>query len=241
MTTLSQAVGARIRLYRQMKKLTLVALSEKIHKSKATLSKYETGEIALDIETLFELAAALEIRPQQLLDVPPLPGRAELPAPPGDEAVKGNFLAGRGICLYFFDGRSGRIIRNRLDTVRDGEGYTATLYNDLPSFAHPEACRNLYVGTAEFYDTVTNFSFASQSNRIEKVSLCAANPFDRSSRVPGMLSGLSRHPLLPVSIKCILSPAELEENEAFKKELLLSQKDIKLIRSLNMFAIKPME
>ncbi|MBR6704086.1 MAG: helix-turn-helix transcriptional regulator, partial [Lachnospiraceae bacterium] len=45
MTTLSQAVGARIRLYRQMKKLTLVALSEKIYKSKATLSKYETGEI----------------------------------------------------------------------------------------------------------------------------------------------------------------------------------------------------
>ena len=234
MTTLSQAVGARIRLYRQMKKLTLVALSEKIYKSKATLSKYETGEITVDVETLFDIAAALKIRPQQLLDIP-----CEDPAAPAGDG--GSFFAGRRIYLYFYDGRSSRIVRNLLAAGRDGDPAGTTLYYDLPSFRKPEECRNLYVGTAEYFDTVSNFFLASQSNRIEHISLCAANPFDRLSQVLGMLSGLSRHPLLPVSIKCILSPDELEENDALKEKLLLSPQDARLIRSMNMFAIKPLE
>ena len=238
MTSLSQAVGARIRLYRQIKKLTLVALAEKIHKSKATLSKYETGEITLDIETLFEIAAALEIKPQQLLDVPrPLPVGA--PKPGG--VTRGGFLAGLPIYLYFYDGRSSRLVRNLLETGQEAAGeavFPVTLYYDLASFKHPEECRNLYVGTAEYFDTVMNFSLTSQSNRIEHVTLCAATPFDRRAQVPGMLSGLSRHPLLPVSIKCLLSATPLEENEALKEALLLSSRDMKLIRSMNMFALQ---
>lgn len=234
MSSLSEAVGARIRLYRQMKKLTLSALSEKVHKSKSTLSKYETGEISPDVETLFELAAALEIAPAQLLDVP-----REAPAAPG--LSEGGFFAGRKIYLYFYDGRSRKIVRNLIETGSGGERGRATLYNDIDAFRRPESCRNLYVGTVEYFDTVTNFYLASQSNRIEHVVLCAANPFDRRAQVLGMLFGLSRHPLLPVSIKCILSPAELAEDDALKQQLLLSPQDRKLIRTLNMFALRPLE
>ena len=39
MKEVSLHVGGRIRLYRKAKKLTLLELSQKIHKSKATLSK----------------------------------------------------------------------------------------------------------------------------------------------------------------------------------------------------------
>ena len=231
MTEISRAVGGRIRLYRQMKKYTLLALAEKIHKSKATLSKYETGEIAVDVETLFEIAEALEITPQQLLDLPP--GIQKEPAQRPD-----NFFSQQRLCLYFYDGRHGRIVRNLLETGLDGASQTVTLYNDIPSFAHPESCRNLYYGTVNYYDTFTNFSLSSQSNRVEQLTLCAANPFDRGSEVPCMLSGLSRYPMLPVAIKCILSPAELAEDDALKEKLILSQKDIKLIRRLNMFAVE---
>ncbi len=231
MQEISQAVGRRIRLYRQMKKFTLITLSEMIHKSKATLSKYETGEIAVDVETLFEIAEALEIRPQQLLDVPP--GIQKEPALRPD-----NFFPQQRLCLYFYDGRHGRIIRNLLETGHDGVSQSVTLYNDIPSFSRPEACRNLYYGTVDYYDTFTNFTLSSQSNRVEQLTLCAANPFDRGSEVPAMLSGLSRYPMLPVAIKCILSSTELEEDESLMEKLVLSQKDIKLIRRLNMFAVE---
>ncbi len=226
-------VGGRIRLYRKLNHFALTDLAARIHKSKATLSKYETGEITVDVETLFDIAGALGIRPQQLLDVPREGPDAPVPG--------GSFFAGRRIYLYFYDGRSSRIVRNLLAAGQDGDPAGATLYYDLPSFRHPEECRNLYVGTAEYFDTISNFFLASQSNRIEHISLCAANPFDRRSQVLGMLSGLSRHPLLPVSIKCILSPDELEENDALKEKLLLSPQDARLIRSMNMFAIKPLE
>ena len=61
-------VGSRIRLYRKVKHYTLTDLAERIHKSKATLSKYEIGEITVDVETLFDIAAALGITVQQLID-----------------------------------------------------------------------------------------------------------------------------------------------------------------------------
>ena len=88
---------------------------------------------------------------------------------------------------------------------------------------------------------VTNFSFENQSNRMEHVTLCAINPFDRSEHVLGMLSGISRYPVLPISIKCILSPVPLKEDESLKEKLILSKKDIKLIRSLNMFAVEQLD
>ncbi len=230
MNDVSKGVGSRIRLYRQMKKMNLVTLSGLIHKSKATLSKYETGEIAVDVETLFEIAEALGIRPQQLLDIP-----RENSA---QEENAGGFFAQARIFLYFYDGRVGRIVRNLLETGHDGVGKTSTFYYDLPSFDRPEACRNLYFGTVEYFDTFTYFSLTSQSNRVERLALCAANPFDRGSQVPGLLTGISRYPMLPVSIKCVLSPVILEEDDELKKSLILSSKDIKLIRSLNMFAVE---
>ncbi|HBF65416.1 MAG TPA: XRE family transcriptional regulator, partial [Clostridium sp.] len=50
MKEVSIHVGKRIRLYRKLKKLTIEVFAEMIHKSKATVSKYENGEISIDIE-----------------------------------------------------------------------------------------------------------------------------------------------------------------------------------------------
>ena len=230
MEKLNAYIGSRIRLYRQMKRLTLSDLAGKIHKSKATLSKYENGEITLDVQTLFELAQALGIRVQQLIDYTP----EEVKTP----SARDSFFPQNELYLYFYDGRRGKVIRSVLQVNRDLAGNTATLYHDLEDIERTESCRNLYFGSADFYDTFTNFSFYSQSNRIEHVTLCAANPFDRSGRVLGLLTGISRYPMLPVSIKCVLSAKKPEESDAFQEELKLSAKDLKLIKRLNMFAVE---
>ena len=230
MEQLNAYVGGRIRLYRQIKGYTLSKLASMIHKSKATVSKYENGEITLDILTLFEIAAALGICVEQLTDY----------QPPEQEPVKVQdaFFPQDTVCLYFYDGRSSRVVRSLLSLRRLDSGGTATLYNDLKDLSRPEECRNLYYGTASFFDTITNFALENQSNRMEQVTLCAANPFDRSDRVSGMLTGISRHPMLPVSIKCILSAVPLEEDQALKEALLLSKEDLRRIKHLNMFAVE---
>ncbi len=224
-------VGSRIRLYRKVKHYTLTDLADRIHKSKATLSKYEIGEITVDVETLFDIASALGITVQQLIDYYPAAG--EEPAVAGD-----SFFPQRQIYVYFYDGRVKKIIRNLLEVNREGNVPSATLYYDLASFDRPESCRNLYFGKGEFFDTVSNFLFESQSNHSERVTLTALNPFDRSTEVLGMLSGMSRYPLLPISIKCILSEEILPEDDQLLEDLTLTAKDMKLIRKLNMFAVE---
>ena len=59
MSDVTRLIGTNIRTYRRAGKMTIDELADRIHKSKATVGKYEQGSISVDVDTLFELAAAL--------------------------------------------------------------------------------------------------------------------------------------------------------------------------------------
>ena len=61
MSEINVEVGKRIHNFRKNRKMTLDELSAIVFKSKSTLSKYEKGEISVDVETLYDLADALHI------------------------------------------------------------------------------------------------------------------------------------------------------------------------------------
>ena len=65
MSQISTEIGKQIRTFRKKRKMTLEALAAVICKSKSTVSKYENGEIPVDIETLYEIASALQIHVEQ--------------------------------------------------------------------------------------------------------------------------------------------------------------------------------
>ena len=67
MGEISREIGHRIRNFRKSRHMTLDELAEIVCKNKSTLSKYENGEIVLDIETIYEIARALGIHVEQLL------------------------------------------------------------------------------------------------------------------------------------------------------------------------------
>ena len=54
MGEISREIGHRIRNFRKSRHMTLDELAEVVCKNKSTLSKYENGEIILDIETIYE-------------------------------------------------------------------------------------------------------------------------------------------------------------------------------------------
>lgn len=54
--TYAQQIGARIAFLRRLKGLTLAELAERVNKHKSTISKYESGQIIIDIESLKEVA-----------------------------------------------------------------------------------------------------------------------------------------------------------------------------------------
>ena len=52
-------VGEQIRRYRKAGKMTMQELADAIHKSRATICKYESGEISVDIETLYHISSRI--------------------------------------------------------------------------------------------------------------------------------------------------------------------------------------
>ena len=60
-------VGENIRKYRTAYNMTLKELSLKLHKSISTVSKYEKGDISLDLPTFMELSRIFKVSPSLLL------------------------------------------------------------------------------------------------------------------------------------------------------------------------------
>lgn len=60
MSSINTHVGKMIRKYRKAANLTLQQLADAIHKSRATICKYENGDISMDIETLYEISQVLQ-------------------------------------------------------------------------------------------------------------------------------------------------------------------------------------
>lgn len=116
MKEVSIHVGQRIRLYRKTKNLTIETFAGMIHKSKATVSKYENGDISIDIETLFTIAQALGVPVNQLIDY------EEIGEEKGEkgEIIKHN-LSKSKYYMYFYDGRRSRHWRAMLLRSRTAE------------------------------------------------------------------------------------------------------------------------
>ena len=235
MKEVSIHVGKRIRLYRKMKNMTIEFFANLIGKSKATVSKYENGDISIDIETLFVIAEALDVSIAQLIDYEHMKNQMD-----SSTNAEGKHYAKTRMYLYFFDGRRGRIVKNVVDIRGNGENgvFSADLYADLEDYENYYRCKYLYHGTMRRYDTFTNFHFENQNNKMERVFLYAINSFSHTGRMIGMFSGLSTQPMLPASFKFILSPDIMEENEEMQELLKFSKEDIRSMKKLNMFVVK---
>ena len=59
MHSLSKQAGTAVREYRKIRKMSLEQLARMIQKSRSTVAKYETGEISMDLDTLYEISQAL--------------------------------------------------------------------------------------------------------------------------------------------------------------------------------------
>ena len=234
MKEISIHVGQRIRLYRKTKNLTIETFAGMIHKSKATVSKYENGDISIDIETLFVIAQALEIPVNQLIDY------TKEEAPAEGEGTVNHQLTKSRYYMYFYDGRRNRIARNIIEVQDGGQEngvFDANMYAYLENFDNYYQCKLLYHGVMRRYDTFVNFNFENQNNKVERAFLYAINSFSHSGRMAGLYCGLSTQPILPACFKFVLSPEILEEDEELKSELTVSKEDIKVLKKMNMFVV----
>ena len=116
MTQVSEALGRKIREIRKNRRCTLEELGQAVHKSKATLSKYETGDIVIDVETLYEIARALRVSVFSLMNLPVEECCAEPPAPD----MRGrDVFASPLLYLYYYGGEERAVHRSVIERDAD--------------------------------------------------------------------------------------------------------------------------
>ena len=234
MEDINRFVGGRIHFFRKLRGYTLQALAEAIGKSKATVSKYEKSEIAIDIEVLFDIARALGVSVSQLTDYP-------APAAPPRRSLAGQsaFSLAETLFLYTYNGRMNQITEGVLRILPTETADQVAFYMDVtPGAEDYHDCRAYYQGWAEYHTSLISFVMKNQFNEAEQLLLYLYNPIDRGTETPAMLCGLARQNLQPMAMRCIVSLNRLKMDDALKERLLMTRQELQSIRRLNFFTVE---
>lgn len=224
-------VGSQIKMFRKIKKLTIDELSKMIKKSKSTVSKYESGEIAIDIVTLFDIAKALNINIINLIDYE---------EDVDDENVEIDELSHfwQADNLYMYHQGSKKIYCSILHLRKEGTNKKtiATLYYKVDNFNDLKKCDCIYQGYMNHHDNILNFNLKNCLYDSESVLINFFVPMRKVTTLTGLISGLEDISLRPASIKVVLSKTQLTDDE--QKELLQLSKDvIKRLKDDHVFRV----
>lgn len=232
MEQINQKVGERIRNFRKKRSLTLVDLSQKLNKSKATVSKYERGEIVVDIQTLYEIAEVLDVHINQLLSF-------DHNTPITTHSIHPAFFSGLNqFYSYVFDGRANQVLESVFDIVptEDSSTNEVYMYMNVKSIEEYQVCENTYHGVIEHYDAVTNLRIRNLDTPMEQVSISILASFLESNTKWGLFFGLSSRPMMPVSMKMLFTREPLKIDKELTNKLKLSKEDVRLLKHYNMFS-----
>ncbi len=145
---ITREVGSRIRYARKSRGMSMDELAQAIYKTRSAISKYENGQISVDIATLYDIANALKVSIYDLLyrNTPDIDQEynAEVPA---------FFREVSQLYMYFFDGRVNRAQCTVIDIFPTEESNTAEvlMYMNIKDLAHYRVCESTYHGTLTHY------------------------------------------------------------------------------------------
>jgi len=234
MSDISVETGKRIRHFRSGRKMTLDELAAAIYKSRATVSKYEKGEIVIDIETLYAIADALHIHVDQLLY-----NRPETATAAGHEIDPAFFRGLTRFYAYFYDGRSRTVNKSVCDILSRSElnQYKLLMYMNFRDYERYQNCENTYCGYIEHFDAVSIIEVVHQTNPMEHGSVQILAPFMDSEEKWGLWNGISSRPLMPVALKMLFTKKPLRDDTALAERLKISKEDIRVLKMYNFFSV----
>lgn len=240
MDNINLYIGKKIKNYRKMKKLTLQQLADRIHKSRATVSKYENGDITIDVETLYDISVALEVSFSQLTDYHLQIEEEEVMPSALHYNGESPFFKANRLYFYFYDGRfkclKEAVINIHKNIMDDNGCYEASLslHTTTTSGISSEI---YYSGNVLYSDMLIRFSFVNQYNKLEQDLLYIFNPLELREQTEGLLCGISSTDLMPCAFKCIVALKPCSDYDELKKHLMLTTKEMKRWQKLNMLLV----
>ncbi len=235
MNEFSICLGQQVKKIRKSRGMTLESLANRIHKSKSTVFKYESGEISLDMETLFEISKVLSVHMYQILQpCYELIEKAHTPLKSG-QASKSTFTKKH---IYYYDGRVNRIRHGIITSIGDEENGCIPIFLNMNVGEGKKKTGVEYfvTGTLTTYDTFSFFRFR-QVNGIGDAFLFAYKPFGSEPTATGLLTGIFKNPIAPGAVKVILSDEEIKDEESLKSAIIMTQDEIRQLKRTNIMTI----
>lgn len=237
MNNLLQHIGSRIKLYRKALGMRSDELAKRIYKSKSTVSKYENGDVTMDVLTLFDIAQALDISPTKLIDY-------QIQDRNGQQLIvrrPSGFFTNPGLYyMYHLDGQSNSIVKSVIELQfpsAEGEGYTAIFYNDVADYDNLHTCYYYYYGDVNFSDLYVNYIFTNQVNPAEKAFIVVVNPLKSGHQAIALVSGISNFYLVPISYRAIISRTIIWDEKEILNALRFTKEELSAIKKKNMLLL----
>jgi transcriptional regulator with XRE-family HTH domain len=233
MTHVSAAIGKRIREIRKDRNYTLEDLGNIVHRSKSTLSKYENGEIVLDIETLFEIARAFRISIFSLITLPFNEERRqeESERTPCSHDIFSCPL----LYLYYYDGEYKCIRRSMIEM--DYPNRNATLYLNTVSVGDNCRCAQIYSGHIQTNPFYTRLIFENSTFALDTVTMVFQSMLKYQTFLVGQIFTV-RASNQPIGVKAIIANHKMTEDNNLRGLLQVTPREVKNIKRTNYFIIE---
>lgn len=220
-------IGARLRAFRKARKVTLAQLSKLLNKSISTISKYETGEIAVDLETLIDFCRCLDIDIHSLL--------------PDTRTSRRDLLAERymshfvdRLYVYWFKGGENRIHISAIEN--DNSTFHSTFYFDIKSTQNIYESDYIYSGSLSYSDTSSDYVFYNIMPPYDMLTLSIPTVSKEQTYRISLLTSITFF-YQRVAIKCLTSQTPVASMEFLTEKLQVTAEETKMLKSTNFFTV----
>ena len=219
-----------LNLYRKSRNISLEELGNKIGKTKATVSKYERGEIIPDIITVLEICNVLNISLSQLFPIS------------SSQSKKFNINPFHTDIVYLYYYVEKHSIISVLEIIEEEDRLFVKLYNGVKNIEkYAEKSSYYYEGEMECYNTngyITLSNCNSEEILLEKVLISFNIPWSKNFELTNFfIHGITPNSI-PIIKKGIISVHPIQDINTIINDLILSNDDINKIKKDNAWLLE---
>lgn len=228
---IDKIIGINIRKYRTAYHMTLKELAARLHKSISTVSKYEKGDISLDMPTFIELARIFNISPSILYG-----GEPDLTS----EAHAYSSSA-ETLYMYTYDAQNKCLVQSLIEqypSLGQPNTYKAQMFNDLKDITKPGTCQALYTGSYQREGFLGTYMLHNEVSKTEHVMISCVNNLVNPNQQLALISGLSNFTMLPITFKTVISNSEITNRDTLMNLLTFSKEDFQQMKKTNYLSVQ---